>query len=197
MSGAVTIIHDPLTSLQGNTIALIKERLPMLKSCEPHAGRFSAEDIANIRTIAPAVHVGQPAVRGVVTYGEGFVQIQVKTVIAILTKDAVFEATDISPRRKYSKDEAATALLASLLTYLPGADFGLGTGPCEDLAADNLSSLSVSKDGVAMWGLHWTNILTLRDPQDGEISLAQLLYSWTPDIGVPHEADYAPIGAAS
>ena len=194
MSGAETIVRNPLTTLQRKTVDIIKTRLPMLQACEPHPGRFTPEELNTIRTRSPAVHVGLPAVRGVEAVGGGMVRASVKTVAVVITKDGVYEATDTAPKRKYAKEEAALALVSSLLIALPDAGLGAGVQSCEDVAADNLTSARVSKDGVAMWGLHWTNTLTIQDPEEEGVTLASLFYSWTPEIGIPHEPDYVEIG---
>jgi hypothetical protein len=58
----------------------------------------------------------------------------------------------------------------------------------------------VFKEGVAMWGIHWINTLTLSDPKEEGQTLASLFYSHAPKIGVPHEPDYieavASVGGA-
>lgn len=167
----------------------------MLKACEPHYGRFTAEELETIRTKAPAVHVGLPAVRGVEAMGGGMVRISVMTYLAVITKDAIFPATDTTPKRKLLKDEGMAAILSSLLIALPNADLGSGVEACEGIAADNLTTVKVSKDGVAIWGMHWTNTLTIKDPEEEGVTLAELYYSAAPKIGPDHIDDYKKLSA--
>lgn len=197
MSALDNIVRDPLTTLQRSTVAAIKTRLPMLQVCAPHPSRFTPEDLDQIRTKAPAVHVALPAIRGIEPVGEGMVKVSVKTVAVILTKDGIYEATDTTPRRKYKKEEAAAALVSSLLIAVPGFELGAGIQPCDDVAADNLTTEKISKEGVALWGMHWTNTLILQDPEEEGETLASLFYSFAPEIGVDHEPDYVELGGGA
>lgn len=181
---------NALTSLQNNTVDFVDGLLPMLKMCEPHQGRFTPEELEAIRTKAPAVLVGTPAVRGVEAMGGGMVRISVMTYLAVITKDTVQPATATTAKRTLRKDEGAAVIVSSLLLALPTAALGAGVEPCEGIAADNLTTLKVSKDGVAIWGMHWTNTVTLRSPEEDGATLAALYYSEAPKIGAAHIDDY-------
>ena len=190
MSG---VVIDPLTALQMSTVTAIKTRLPMLKSCEPHYGRFTSEDLQSFRTKTPAVHVSLPGVRDVKSVGSGLVSVDVKTVAVLITSDSVFEAPDGGARQKYTKEQAAFALVSSLLIGLKKFTLGAGVSPCAGIEVDNLTTIKAYKgEGVAVWGLNWTNTLTISDAET-EAVLTALCISHAPKIGVPHKDEYKPL----
>ncbi len=169
-----------LSALQARTVELIKARFPRLKTCKPHPGAFTVEQLKEFRTHAPAVHVALPTIREVETAGSGKVKITVKTVIAIITKDGVVDG------KKLPKDKAALAIVESLLIHLPNAEFGLGVEPVELMAADNLFSGKTTGGGVAMWAMHWNNTLLIEDTAEDGVELSELYFSFAPEIGVEH-----------
>jgi len=179
-----------LYDLQQTTVALIYARLPKLKMCKPHPGAFTVDQLKEFRTSAPAVHVALPTIREVETAGEGKVKVSVKTLIAIIAKDGLTDG------KKLLKDQAALAMVQSLLIMLPCAAFGLGVEPAEMLAADNLFSGETMGKGVAMWALHWNNTITIEDTAEDGVELAALYFSFAPDIGADHIDDYELVTGA-
>ena len=186
---------NPLSTLQNNIVAFIDAQLPMLQDCRAHYGRFTAEELEVIRTKAPAIHVGLPSLRGAQPMGGGVVEVSVMSAIAIITKDDIAPATETSPKRKLLKDEAMAAILSTLFTALPSAEFGAGVQPCDNIIADTLVNTKVASTGTAIWGMQWSNVITLLPAQDPQTNLAQIYYSAAPKIGAAHKDDYKIIGA--
>nr|WP_205702106.1 hypothetical protein [Candidatus Hamiltonella defensa] len=74
-------------------------------------------------------------------------------------------------RRQLPKDEAALAIVESLLVLIPGQRWGVtGTMDAKGVKADNLFSGQVERQGVAMWAVTWEQSVRLgKDVWDGGI----------------------------
>ncbi|GLQ20503.1 hypothetical protein ACFFUB_00465 [Algimonas porphyrae] len=181
-----------LEHVQDKVVTAISTLLPALKTCDAHPGRFTPDELKAFIIKAPSAHVAMPTVKGGVVQG-GLAMLDVKIVTVFTARNTVLDA------KKLLGSQAALAMVSAFMTILPGLRLGSGIGQASDIQADNLYDSSVRKDGVALWAVHWSTTVTVQPEIDEQLgTLSQLLYSWAPEIGVPHKNDYLPlIGGAS
>ncbi len=124
----------------------INAELPELKAVSPHPGRFNLDELKRIATKLPAVRValmGTPTVN-ILETGEN--EAVLRLAAFVVTGD----------RRQLPKDEAALAIVESLLVFIPGQRWGVkGAMDAKGVKADNLFSGKVERQGVAMWAVTW------------------------------------------
>ena len=173
-----------LIQMQSNIVATIKRILPELEECKPHPGRFTREELEKFRVKSPSAHVALPSIRNPSSSG-GVLQCSVKTVMVLTAKNTVGDGN-----KSLSRSEAALNMVAAILVALPTATLGAGVGPAEDIVADNLYNGGDSKQGVAMWAIHWTNTVTLASKTEDGVLPSELYLGFAPDIGTGHEGDY-------
>lgn len=178
-----------LIAMQGKVVAAISALMPELEECKAHPGRFTREELEKFRVKSPSVHVAIPALRDPVS-SDGNVQCSVKTVLVLTAKNTVDDA-DVA----LSRSEAALNMVAAIMGMLPTALLGKGVGPAQDIAADNLYGSADEKQGIAMWAVHWTNIVTLTSKVEDRVLPTELYLGFAPDIGTGHEADYVQLAA--
>ncbi|WP_174889357.1 phage protein Gp37 [Candidatus Williamhamiltonella defendens] len=150
-----------LTALRQAIMDKINAQLTELKAVAPHPGRFNLDELKRIATQLPAVRValmGMPRVHMLET-GEN--EAVLRLAAFVVTGD----------RRQLPKDEAALAIVESLLVLIPGQRWGVtGTMDAKDVKADNLFSGQVERQGVAMWAVTWEQSVRLgKDVWDGGI----------------------------
>lgn len=178
-----------LSALQDAVVALVDERFPKLRTCRSHPGRFTREEIREISLAAPGVLVALPTVRGVEAAGGNLVRVEAKTVAVIVCKDAMVDGVRVE------RADAALGIAGELVRILPDATLGEGVEECRAIQADNLYGTADSKQGLALWAVHWTNTVTLRP---AEVELGEALDvrgSLTPRTGLEHIDDYKSLPA--
>ena len=167
----------------------LRTRLPALKTCEVHDGRWDAEEVKRWVVATPAVLVAWLGTAKAETPGVRWADCDQQLAAFVVTRDA--------PR--LGRGEAARALVDWLLLHVPRARWGFtsgaGIGPAEDLRAANLYSRAIDKTGVAMWMVSWRQMLRLEAAEDGTCPpLPSELYAAAQDD--PHEKIH-PEGAAA
>jgi hypothetical protein len=148
-----------LLGLRAGITAGIKTALPEVKSVETHGGAFDAGELKRIATISPAVRVAILGV-GQARRGSGGTDLAVRCAAFVVTK-----TTPANPR-----DVKALALVSTLLHAVQGNAWGLAYADSpRDVAADNLFSGDLDKEGVALWAVHWDQEIRV-----GEVDTATL-----------------------
>ncbi|EGG93496.1 hypothetical protein IMCC1989_1152 [gamma proteobacterium IMCC1989] len=166
--------------LRQKVLEKIKEELPDLKEVSLHPGRFNLDELKRIGTKAPAVYVslmGTPTVKRIET-GEN--EVYIRLAAFIVTRD----------ERKLPKDEAALAIVESLLVVIPCQRWGLkNTSDAVNVKADNLFNGSIERKGVAMWAITWEQTLRIgEDVWGGGVLPSEVYVSEDPDN--ENEEDY-------
>ena len=128
----------------------LQANIPDLKECAGHAGRFDREEIRRIAHKSPAVFVACLAASETEDEG-GEIESDLRWGAFIVAKD----------QRAVKRDEVALALLQALLLHLPGNRWNVEAGRPENIAAQNLYSGKIDKLGIAMWGVSWSQRMTL------------------------------------
>lgn len=182
----------PGPSTQGLLEAIagdLRTRLPALKTCGVHDGRFQAAELRRWSLAAPAVLVAWLGTAKAETPGVRWTDCDQQLAAFVVTRDAP----------GLGRGEAARNLADWLLLYVPRAHWGFssgaGIGAAEDLRAANLYSSEVDQSNLAMWMVSWRQTLRLEAAEDGTCPpLPSELYSSADDD--PHEKIH-PEGAAA
>jgi hypothetical protein len=85
-------------------------------------------------------------------------------------------------------------LAGAVAVFVHQQRWGHAISPAEvtSIAPD---AFDVDLDKITVWAVEWQQVLNLGDPawiNDGTIP-TDVLFSFDPDIGIPHEPDYRPI----
>ena len=164
----------------------LRTRLPALKTCEVHDGRWDAEEVKRWVVATPAVLVSWLGTAKTETPGLLWTDCEQQLAAFVVTRDAP----------GLGRGEAARALVDWLLLYVPRARWGMSDiGEATGLRAANLYSRAIDKTGVAMWMVSWRQMLRQEAAEDGTCPpLPSELYSSADDD--PHEKIH-PEGAAA
>ena len=166
------------TTLQETIVATVKAKYPSLLAVE-----FDREDREGLEI--PACLLDMPEFEGASEIDPGTGQIAVM---------ARFEAEFIlgfrTPRAKLAAREMAGAFAAFIhQARWPGGK----TGPAEHIHAYK-SDFKPELDQYEVWCVEWRQVVHLGTSvwnNDGIVP--QIVFSWSPDIGNGHEADYVPL----
>lgn len=170
----------PGPSTQGLLEAIagdLRTRLPALRTCAVHDGRFHAAEIERWSMATPAVLVAWLGTAKAETPGAGWTDCDQQLAAFVVTRDAP----------ELPRGKAARNLADWLLLYVPRARWGLtGIGAAEDLQAANLYSSEVDQSNLAIWMVSWRQTLRLEAAEDGTCPpLPSELYAAAQDD--PHE----------
>lgn len=168
-------------------IARINERLPDLKTCELHGGRFNIEELKRLGRQAPAVFLSALAAPTNTAVGDGRRNITLQLTAFVLAAE----------RPGLCRDVAALNLVEALLMMLPQQTWGLSAddvrcGFPDRVSAQNLYSGSLDKVRSALWGVSWRQSVYIgEDVWAGGPVLAKALYvGIDPQTGEPNKDDY-------
>lgn len=166
-----------MAALPGLVCAAFAERLPALRECVAHDGRFDLRELGRFIARAPSVRV---ACLGLKPREKG--EHALLMAAFIITTD----------RRGLARGTAALTILETLAARTTGAFWGRDDiGAAERVTGANLYSADADRQGVALWALSWEHRLvpgTLA-PAQGVVPSA-LYLGFAPKIGEDHEADY-------
>ena len=174
------------SELRQAVIDTITTNLPDLKAVEAHPGRFNLQELKRIATKLPAVRVALMGMPATVHLDTGEKEVKVRLAAFIITGD----------KRQLQKDEAALAIVESLLVLVLGQRWGItGTTAAKNVKADNLFSGNVERQGVAMWAVTWEQtIRTGEDVWGGGILPSRIYVNDDPQPAVG-ESDYRELTA--
>jgi len=135
----------PGPSTQGLLEAIagdLRTRLPALRTCAVHDGRFHDAELRRWSMATPAVLVAWLGTAKAETPGGRWTDCDQQLAAFVVTRDAP----------ELPRGKAARNLADWLLLHVPRARWGLssGIGAAEDLRAENLYSGEVDKAGVAL-----------------------------------------------
>ncbi len=123
----------------------ITEAMPNLTGgVQAHGGAFTAEEVRQISQKSPAIRLGCVGISDFEDNGNG--------VDALTTWSCMIIASD---RPGSPRDDAALALVGSLLPLIPNHGWGDFPQRPERLLARNLYSAGLKKIGVALWAITW------------------------------------------
>ena len=158
----------------------IATRLPDLRECAPHPGRFNASEVQRMSTRTPAVRISlldiKPAKAGNHT---------LSLAAFIVTAD----------QRGLQRNDAALAIAAAVVRRVRGTSWGSDLiGESSEPSAQNLYDTKTDKSGVALWAVSWTHEFRFGDAEPEPCVLRELYIGVAPEIGAAHEDKYIRIG---
>lgn len=145
-----------LADLQQHIADHIKAKLPNLKTCEPHPGRFDANELKRISAKAPAVFVACLTI-GDTEQNQG---------IEAPTSWAAYIVTRTSASA--SREDQALNLAQALTLIISESDLGIPNAIEEtsNINGRNLYSGAIDKTGVNMWAITWRQKISLGEVAD-------------------------------
>lgn len=130
----------------------INTKLPELRRCEVHGGRFDLNELKRIATQTPAVFVSVLATPDLKVVGTGENDIELSIAIYIITADKV------TLPRAVSVINLTEAIL--MLISLNGWGLTKINQPT-DIGSHNLYSGDIDKHGIAMWAISFNQKVRL------------------------------------
>ncbi len=166
--------------------ARMAQAFPALKTCEVHAGRFDADELARISARVPALFVSCLGIPKVTNAGTE----QADADAAL----AVFVLLGSSPG--LPRDVAARNVVEALVVLVQNERWGLsGCGETREIRAENLYGGKIDAQGVALWAVSWRQLLRLGAScfdESGTVP-SHLYLGIDPDIGPDHVDDYLEV----
>jgi len=162
----------------------IKTKLPDLRDCRPHAGRFDVKELRRMATRTPAVLIACLGVSESVLRESGECDADLVMAAFVVTADV----------KGLPKDVSALNIIEFLMLYIPGKQWGLGgkVFQAREVQAQNMYSGEVDQAGVAMWAAIWRQKVRLGETVWDEAGVlpTHIYFGIAPEIGIGHEDDY-------
>ena len=164
----------------------IHGRIPDLKSCDPHPGRFDMQELHRVSTKTPTLRLAILGINRVAEVGNGEADWAVGFVAYLVTKD---EGT-------LARDHTALNLIEGLIATLPGQTWGQDNAHPIAVAdidgGQNLYSNRLGKNAVSIWAVTFKQTIRMGcDILAADGTLPSKLYVGTaPKIGAAHKKKY-------
>ena len=157
-----------LAALRTGVVEAIRDTLPDLRDVTTHPGRFDLGELKRIAARSPSVRVAILSVQRGEGVGTGQVDARVQMSAFIVTTDT----------KNSIKDVAVLEIVEPLLTLVHRQTWGVDRAmPATNIAASNLYSGSVDRQGVAIWAVTWS-----QDVRLGECHCGDLDDPWGADV---------------
>lgn len=151
-------------------VSAIQTAIPTLNSCEAHGGRFGLQDLKHYAKRAPAIVVTN--LGGTNTRREGGTKVSDRQWAAfVITKGTSQER----------RDAQALVLVQELLKLLPDQSGRWGDDNAhipENIDDDNLFSVELDKQGIALWAVTWTQGYDIEPSTSGLDDFVTLYGTW-------------------
>ncbi|CAA0111623.1 Uncharacterised protein [BD1-7 clade bacterium] len=132
----------------------IKTRLPELKVCEIHGGRFTLDELKKISTRAPAVYVALLGTDAAAAAATGQPEVPLKLAVFIVAKDEV----------GLSRTAGALNLVEVLLQMVKNDTWQQpGVLEARSITTKNFYNGDLHKSKIALWGVSWVQPILLGD----------------------------------
>lgn len=192
MVGSIASVTPTSLAFAPFLTAVIKglnARLPHLKTCELHGGRFNVEELKRLGRQAPALFLSALAAPANTGVGDGRRQIALQLTAFVLASDQRGLPRDVAVLNLV---EAVMMTLPQQTWGLPESDTPLRCGFPERISAQNLYSGSLDKVKSALWGVSWRQSVMVGNPawETGAALAKELYVGIEPETGAPHKEDY-------
>lgn len=159
-----------LSNLRDAVVARLRDKIPGVRSIEPHGGTFDEGEVKKFATLAPAIRVACMGFDQVSRHSNGMLRLPVNFAAVVITKDAIQDAD------KVGRDTAALLIGNAVALAVYGHRFGFeGVFQPENLRGANEYSNASQNAGVALWQVTWTSPVLLGETVDEALgALAQL-----------------------
>ncbi|WP_028294285.1 phage protein Gp37 [Oceanobacter kriegii] len=142
-----------LAEIQTAMVATFNSKLPQLKTCEAHEGRFDANELKRVAGRCPALYVACLGLGQPVLSGTPFAPI--RWGVFVVTKDAP----------KADRSTTALNLVQGVNVLLSEQSWGLehARSDPERVSSQNLFGSATAGQGVMIWAVTWTQEFQLDD----------------------------------
>ena len=180
--------HDLIAMLPTLIAQKVTGIIPGLAQCEGITGRFDVNRLKRTGIQTPAVLISLMGLRQSQGYAGPVHTYTADFAAFVVTKDAV----------GLKRHEAAGAIVQAVLRLTPDNNWGQsGVGHAMDVQATSLSNEELEKQGVALWGVSWTQQVQLQGYEiPGPVPVA-LYLGQAPLVGPGNEDEYTQIGGAT
>lgn len=142
---------DTLSKLPQTICDEVSIRLPDLKACKPHAGKFSLEELKKSGLKSPAVLVSTLGAK----QGEGYAGHSTEFLLSMAAYVVCKDALGLQ------RDLAAANICQVLLELVPGKNWdNPACGQAESVAMHTLISAKSKDSGVSLWAVTWNQPIT-------------------------------------
>ncbi len=173
-----------LSSLPQTICDEIKSVLPDLAKCEPHAGKFSLEELKKKGLPSPTVLVSILGAKQGRTFAGQSVEFPLRMAAYVVTR----------ARLGRDKDIDASNICQQLLMLIPECDWKVPAfGRARDVAMETLVSVKSRDNAVSLWAVTWTQPVTFYCAEQKPLG-ADLYVGHSPLIGEDNVEDYEQIG---
>ena len=163
----------------------VKGRLPSLRQCDIHGGRFDGEELKRRAARTPAVLIVCLGADKITPSDTGARDLHLALTAFIITRDTP----------KLTRQSAAMTIAETVIDLVTDNRFTEGAFPAERVKMQNLYAGPIDRHGVALWAVSWVQRLRTGAPaadQDGKIP-EYLYVGISPDTGRDHIDDYVEV----
>ena len=159
----------------------IKGILPGLRTCEPHAGKFSLEELKKNAIPTPAVLVSTlGGKQGKGHGGPGSWTFDLSMAAFVVTRGSLGKQRDVY----------AANICQVLLQLVPDQRWGEpAAGEAKNVVMQPLISTNSRDYAASLWSVTWTQPVTFYARPQSALGV-ELYVSQAPAVGADHEADY-------
>ena len=176
-----------LSDLPMSICTAVKEFLPELEACKPHAGKFSLEELRKKGLPSPAVLVSVLGAKQDTTYAGPARSFMLQMASYVVVRDGLGAPRDVR----------AANICQVLLSVVPGKAWGFrALGEAREVQMHTLVSSKTKDHAVSLWAVTWKQPISFFEPEQPPLGV-ELYVSQAPLIGADHEADYDKIGEAN
>ncbi len=139
-------------ALQAITAHLQQQLASQTRDVTSHPGRFTETELSRLLTKKTAVRIAIENTQRITVTGQGLREARLLMAAYVICSD-----TTATPR-----NESALALTEAIVSLLPFNRFGADNlKPVEPgtISADNLYSGEVDRQGIALWGVSWEQVV--------------------------------------
>lgn len=142
----------PLNHYRDSVVAYLQTVLPPLVDVDTHHGKLDAGEVARVAMASPALRVAALGVDGLENRGGA------RAVMSF----GVFVITGVGKKGE-SPDEAALALVATVLAAIAGQNFGCDAAAPSSVRAENYSSGEMIANNTCLWAVTWKTSLDVEN----------------------------------
>ncbi|AZV77890.1 hypothetical protein EBB79_08265 [Parasedimentitalea marina] len=177
-------IDQVLARLPQSVCDAVKLRLPELKTCKPHAGKFSLEELKKSGLPAPAVLISTLGAKPGVTRSDAAHSFVLSMAAYVVTRDGLGAPRDL----------AAANICQALLTLIPGKRWGEpALGAAQGVHMHTLVSSGAKDITSSLWAVTWGQPVTFHTVEAAPLG-AELYVAQSPAIGTDNVTGYTQVG---
>jgi hypothetical protein len=177
-------VDQVLARLPQSVCTSVDVRLPELRLCKPHAGKFSLEELKKKGIQAPAVLISTLGAKPGQVRSDAAHSFMLSMAAYVVTRDGLGAPRDL----------AAANICQSLLTLIPGKRWNEpALGAAQDVHMHTLVSSGAKDITSSLWAVTWAQPVTFHVVEAAPLG-AELYVPQSPAIRTDNEPDYIQVG---